>query len=157
MLPFYPQQPFISTLDLKGFCQPFRSTLQTLGVFLSSTSCQIQQILPSPRLKMTSLLLKAFKWSSELADCQLQCLVARETHTHSPGSLFLSSPEKRGSCFKTVSNLAHSPCRLSAKSFLCCQQRSSMEAKGERMGVARAEGGKTKGLPHCCQGNLMSR
>lgn len=37
---------------------------------------------PSPHLKMTCVLLKAFKWSRVLADYQIHCLVARETHTH---------------------------------------------------------------------------
>lgn len=52
---------------------------------------------PSPHLKMTCVLLKAFKWSRVLADYQIHCLVARETHTHGLHSssfsvLFFSLP-----------------------------------------------------------------
>lgn len=46
---------------------------------------------PSPCLKATCLLLKAFKWSSVLADYQIQCLVARETHTRGLSSRFFPS------------------------------------------------------------------
>lgn len=73
---------------VKGFRLPFSSEQQTGSGFLSSTSCQIKQILPLPRLKMTCLLLKAFKRSTVLADYQIHCLVARETHTRGLGSPF---------------------------------------------------------------------
>lgn len=109
----------------------------------------------------SSLLLKAFKWSSDSAVCQLGCLVAGETHTSGLHPLFLSHPPpthplERGSRFKAACSLVHSLRRLSAKSFLCCLC-CNMAWKGERMGVVRAEGGKMSGLPHCCQGNLMSQ
>lgn len=59
---------------------------------------------PSPRLKMTCLLLKAFKWSSVLADYQIQRLVARETHTRGLGSpFFLPSPEAHISKLSAIS------------------------------------------------------
>lgn len=143
----------IPTFSSSHFCQwnellvvvVFRSNLQARAVYFFSAWFQIKQILPLQPLKMTCLLLKAFKWSSVLANYQVHCLVARETHTRGFSSLpffFFSLP--RGSCFKTVSNLVHSHCCLSAKSFLCCSW-SRMEGKRERMGVVRGKGRENKG------------
>lgn len=146
---------------VKGFRLPFSSELQTGSVFLSSTSCQIKQILPLPRLKMTCLLLKAFKRSTVLADYQIHCLVARETHTRGLGSPFFffflppSSPEAH------ISKLSAASCAHTAafqlKAFCAASGGAAWRGKESGWEWLRGEGGKMKGLPHCCQGNLMSR
>ena len=56
---------------------------------------------PSPLFKMICLLLKAFKWSSVLADDQIQCLVARETYPQL--AFFFLSPEAHISKLSAIS------------------------------------------------------
>lgn len=85
---------------------------------------------PSPLLKMTSLLLKAFKWSSELADCQLQCLVAREMHTRGFVSPFFHPPTPEEAHVSKLSAVSHThTATFQLKAFCAASGRSSMEGK----------------------------
>lgn len=157
----FPPQVFHS-LQWKAFSLPLLFLSCRLEVF--SSPLHHEANLSSACLKMTCLLLKAFKWSSVLADYQICCLVAKETHTRGLCSVFFFSPTL------SLSPPSSSPeAHISKLSAIWCAHTAAFQLKafcaargaewrGKESGREWLEerGGKMKGLPLGCQGNLMS-